>query len=93
MVLPRSAGTFLISRVAISFIDSAVSSMSVISVGSMSCMLTRSFRVQGISHSSVGFARLAFGVVASPTAAAPRTGCGSPSSGSWMTTRSCPSCS
>ena len=49
MVLPRSVGTFLISRVAISFMDSAVSSTSVISAASVSCMLTRSLRFQAIA--------------------------------------------
>src|SRR5712691_10474870 len=49
MVLPRSAGTFLISRVAISSSDAAVSMSSVISAASRSRMASRSFRVHAIS--------------------------------------------
>src|SRR6266849_765404 len=55
MVLPRRVGTFLISRVAISFMDSAVSSTSVISAASVSRMLTRSLRFQAIELALLGF--------------------------------------
>src|ERR1700738_5732261 len=44
-VLPRRVGTFLISRLAISFIDTAVSSTSVISDASRSRMPSRSLRL------------------------------------------------
>src|SRR5262245_60298764 len=53
-VLPRRVGTFLISRVAISFMDSAVSSTSVISEGSRSCMPRRSLRFHVIRLASFG---------------------------------------
>src|SRR5437667_406540 len=46
MVLPRSAGTFLISREAISWSDAAVSTSSTISPASRSRIVSRSFRVQ-----------------------------------------------
>src|SRR3989454_3876572 len=46
MVLPRSAGTFLISRVAISWSDAAVSTSNTISPASSSRIVSRSFRVQ-----------------------------------------------
>src|SRR4029450_10118778 len=49
MVLPRSAGTFLISRPAISCSEAAVSTSNTISAGSSSRIVTRSFRVQPIS--------------------------------------------
>src|SRR4030095_15670336 len=49
MVLPRSAGTFLISRPAISWSEAAVSTSNTISAGSSSRIVTRSFRVQPIS--------------------------------------------
>jgi hypothetical protein len=48
-VLPRNAGTFLMGRVAISFIASAVSSTSVISSGSMSAMPSRSFERSAVT--------------------------------------------
>src|SRR5712691_2069366 len=54
MVLPRSVGTFLISRVAISFMDSAVSSTSVISAASRSCMPRRSLRFHAMTKASFG---------------------------------------
>src|SRR5881296_1574761 len=46
MVLPRSAGTFLISRVAISWSDAAVSTSNTISPASSSRIVSRSFRIQ-----------------------------------------------
>src|SRR5207245_9717940 len=46
MVLPRSAGTFLISREAISWRDAAVSTSNTISLASRSRIVSRSFRVQ-----------------------------------------------
>src|SRR5215470_10955771 len=49
MVLPRNAGTFLISRPAISCSEAAVSTSSTISAASSSRMVTRSFRVQPMS--------------------------------------------
>src|SRR4030095_15718734 len=49
MVLPRSAGTFLISRPAISCSEAAVSTSNTISAGSSSRIVTRSFRVPPIS--------------------------------------------
>src|SRR5215831_15074421 len=49
MVLPRSAGTFLISRPAISCSEAAVSTNSTISAASSSRIVTRSFRVQPMS--------------------------------------------
>src|SRR5712692_1766427 len=49
MVLPRRAGTFLISRVAISSSDAAVSMSSVISAASRSRIASRSFRVHAMS--------------------------------------------
>src|ERR687891_1591465 len=49
MVLPRSAGTFLISRPAISCSEAAVSTSSRISEASRSRIAKRSFRVQPIS--------------------------------------------
>jgi hypothetical protein len=55
-VLPRSAGTFLMGRDAISFIATAVSRMSVISSTESSAIPTRSFRLrrfEGIAVSSV----------------------------------------
>jgi hypothetical protein len=48
-VLPRSAGTFLIGREAISFIASAVSSTSVISSGVRSEMPSRSFDLNDVT--------------------------------------------
>src|SRR5437667_10103033 len=55
MVLPRSAGTFLISRVAISWSDAAVSMSNVISAGSRSRMARRSFRVHAMGLSLLRF--------------------------------------
>src|SRR5882672_10359423 len=49
MVLPRSAGTFLISRLAISCSEAAVSTSSRISEASSSLIAKRSFRVQPMS--------------------------------------------
>src|SRR6185436_742159 len=49
MVLPRSAGTFLISRPAISCSEAAVSTSRTISAASSSRIVTRSFRVQPMS--------------------------------------------
>src|ERR1700741_3295483 len=49
MVLPRSAGTFLISRPAISCSEAAVSTSNTISAASSSRIVTRSFRVQPMS--------------------------------------------
>src|SRR6267142_6766837 len=49
MVLPRSAGTFLISRPAISCNEAAVSTSNTISAASSSRIVTRSFRVQPMS--------------------------------------------
>src|SRR5262245_56981709 len=49
MVLPRRAGTFLISRPAISCNEAAVSTSSTISGASSSRIVTRSFRVQPMS--------------------------------------------
>src|SRR2546427_94978 len=46
MVLPRSAGTFLISRVAISWSEAAVSTSRTISLASSSRIVSRCFRVQ-----------------------------------------------
>src|SRR3972149_8680995 len=51
MVLPRRAGTFLISREATSFMESAVSRMNWISSASRSRIVNKSFRFSAMSPS------------------------------------------